>query len=60
MPEAFEKCRKAGGKIRTKDLGNGKYMHVCILNGKSYAGYVKMKDSKGSKYTKELMHASKR
>jgi len=42
MPEAFEKCRREGGKIRTIHVGNsGKYMHICILNGKSYPGEVK-------------------
>ena len=56
MPAAFERCRKAGGKIRTKDMGNGKYMHMCILNGKSYPGYMKTKKAEGSKYSKGLMH----
>ena len=47
MPAGFDKCRKAGGKIRTKKLGGGKYVHVCTLNGKSYRGYTKTKSSKG-------------
>ena len=34
MPVGFDKCRRAGGKIRTKQLSNGKYMHVCVLGGK--------------------------
>ena len=46
MPEAFDICRRNGGKIRTKTLGKGKYMHICILNGKSYSGYVKTKKKK--------------
>ena len=41
MPAAFERCVKNGGKVRTKSLGNGKYMHICFLNGKSYSGEVK-------------------
>jgi hypothetical protein len=41
MPRDFERCRKAGGRIRTKILGKGKYMHICFKNGKSYAGEVK-------------------
>jgi hypothetical protein len=49
MPKPFEACRKAGGKIKTKQLSNGRYMHICILNGKSYAGEVKSKkESTGS------------
>jgi len=46
MPKSFDACRKNGGKIRTKQLGNGKYMHVCVLGGKSYAGEVKSSDKK--------------
>ena len=41
MPAGFDKCRAGGGKIRTKKLGGGKYMHICFLNGKSYPGEVK-------------------
>ena len=43
MPEAFDACRRNGGKIRTKTLGKGKYMHICILGGKTYPGEVKTK-----------------
>lgn len=43
MPADFNMCVKNGGKIRTKTMGGGKYMHICILNGKSYAGDVKEK-----------------
>ena len=41
MPAGFDACRKNGGKIRTKQMGGGKYMHICILNGKSFSGEVK-------------------
>jgi len=41
MPQEFDNCVKNGGRVRTKGLGGGKYMHICFLNGKSYAGYVK-------------------
>ena len=47
MPAAFEKCRRAGGKIRTKQLSGGRYMHICVLKGKSYAGEVKKKEGDG-------------
>ena len=46
MPAAFDNCVKKGGKVRTKELGGGKYMHICILNGKTYAGHVKTKKKK--------------
>lgn len=45
MPAAFERCVKAGGRVRTKTLPGGKYMHICFLNGKSYPGEVKQKQS---------------
>lgn len=50
MPEGFEKCRKAGGRIRTisgpnKKFGlpEGKYVHICFLDGKMHRGEVKTK-----------------
>jgi len=45
MPKDFDMCRSNGGKVRTMTLKGGKYMHICILNGKSYRGEVKMKQS---------------
>lgn len=46
MPEAFERCVKNGGRVRTKTLSGGRYMHICFLNGKSVAGEVKTAKSK--------------
>ena len=43
MPADFDRCVKKGGKVRTKEMGEGKYMHVCVLDGKTYAGEMKMK-----------------
>lgn len=43
MPAGFDSCRAKGGKIRTKQLGKGKYMHICILNGKTFGGEIKKK-----------------
>ena len=51
MPKAFENCVKKGGRVRTKKLSGGKYMHICFLNGKSYAGEIKKKE-KGRKLSK--------
>ena len=48
MPKGFDECVKKGGRVRTKQLGGGKYMHICFLNGKSYAGEVKVKKKKTS------------
>jgi len=42
MPKDFAKCQAAGGRIRTKKLPGGKYMHICWdKNGKSHAGEIK-------------------
>ena len=43
MPKDFDECQKNGGRIRTKTLSDGKYLHICYLAGKSYAGEVKQK-----------------
>ena len=43
MPKDFERCVANGGRVRTKKLSSGRYMHICFLNGKSYAGEVKTK-----------------
>jgi hypothetical protein len=49
VPAEFDKCVSKGGQVRTKDLGNGKYMHVCIPKGggPSVAGEVKTKQGAG-------------
>jgi hypothetical protein len=46
MPAEFLKCISEGGRVRTKDLKNGKYVHICFKDGKSYAGEVKFKKRK--------------
>jgi hypothetical protein len=45
MPKAFNKCVSSGGKVRTKTLPKGKYLHLCFKGKKSYAGEVKKKKS---------------
>jgi len=52
MPEAFTNCVKSGGKVRTKTLKGGRYIHVCFLKGKSFAGEVK--EGKSAKISKKL------
>ena len=48
MPAAFDKCVRSGGRVRTKELGKGRYIHICFKDGKSYSGEVKTK-KKGKK-----------
>ena len=45
MPATFDACVNGGGRVRTKKLGGGKYMHICFKDGKSYAGEVKKKET---------------
>ena len=49
MPEAFDNCVKNGGRVRTKSLGKGKYMHICFKDGKSFVSEIKKKQPKGNK-----------
>jgi hypothetical protein len=46
MPKEFESCVSRGGRVRTKKVGKDKYMRICFIDGKSYAGEVKQKKSK--------------
>ena len=55
MGAAFDSCVDSGGRVRTKKLKGHKYMHVCFINGKSYAGEVKTK-----KAAKKKKKASKK
>lgn len=46
MPAQFDACVKNGGKVRTKKLSSGRYIHICFKDGHSYAGEVKEKKTK--------------
>ena len=50
MPAAFEKCVRAGGRVRTisgpsKEHGlvRGQFVRFCFVNGKSFRGEVRHK-----------------
>ena len=43
VPAGFDACVKAGGRVRTKSLKEGKFIRICFKDGKSFAGEVKMK-----------------
>jgi len=45
MPKDFLKCVEDGGKVRTKKLKGNKYIKICYINGKSFAGEVQKKAS---------------
>jgi hypothetical protein len=61
MSKAFNSCVKRGGRVRTKKLFGGRYMHVCSKDGKSYvcfkygksyAGHVKSRKDAGKQLRK--------
>ncbi len=49
MPAAFERCVRSGGRVRTKKLSRGRFIHICFKGGKSFAGEVKKRKSKRTK-----------
>jgi len=60
MPQAFDDCVKNGGKVRTKKISGGRYMHICFLNGKSYAGEVKTAKTTTKTTTGAFIRAAKK
>lgn len=53
MPKSFTDCVKAGGRVRRKTLSDGRYLNICYLGDKSYAGEVK--EAKGEKLKKAVL-----
>ena len=48
MPEAFNRCVKNGGRMFTKSLPGGKYVHGCQIKGqKAVWGELKQKTEGG-------------
>lgn len=44
IPKNFDDCVRSGGKVKTKDLKNGKYIRICYdRNGNSFSSSVKTK-----------------
>jgi hypothetical protein len=52
MPKDFLNCVKNGGKVVTKKIDKDRYMHICYLDGKSYTGEIKYKESSKEKNSK--------
>lgn len=46
MPAGFDNCVKKGGRVRRKSIGKNRYINICWLNNKSYAGEVHTKKKK--------------
>jgi len=54
MPQAFDNCVKAGGRVRRKTLSDGRYVNICFPKGggQGIAGEVHVKE--GEKLKKVL------
>ena len=52
MPKSFDDCQKNGGKIRTKKLGGGKFIHICFPKGGGPSVSGEVKTAKVGKTTK--------
>ncbi len=50
MPKEFDSCVKASGRVRTKTMSRGRYMHICVPKGggPSVGGEVKTKQDTSS------------
>jgi hypothetical protein len=48
MPRGFQECVRRGGRVRRKSL-NGKYINICYIDNKSYAGEVHVKKKRKKK-----------
>jgi len=59
MPKDFLICVKKGGKVITKDLGGGKYMHLCKDAKGWHKGEIKKKKTAKEKYISVLKRSVK-
>ena len=60
MPADFEKCVSDGGRVFTKSLKDGQYIHICVdKKGKSHSGEVKKKKKEKSLFCKAKEAVSK-
>lgn len=51
-PRKFDDCVAKGGKVRRKTLSDGRYINICYLDGKSFAGEVR--EAKGEQLRKAV------
>ena len=59
MPQAFVRCVRGGGRVRTISHGKNAYQYVCYRGGRSYAGEVHHKKEKGQDHHKTEHRAGK-
>jgi len=54
MPEKFNACVKAGGRVRRKTLSDGRYINICFPKGGGSSVAGEVKESHGDKLKKVL------
>ncbi len=54
MPKEFDECVRRGGRVRRKTLSGGRYINICYIDGKSYAGEVHEKKTEKKKWDDKL------
>lgn len=62
MPKEFDNCVKNGGKIRTKNLKDNKFIRVCYdKKGKAHVGevMVRKKKFKVQKFEKKMQESKR-
>lgn len=48
-PQEFDKCVAGGGRVRTKTLSDGRYIHLCFPKGGGPGIAGEVKEKQGSK-----------
>ncbi len=46
MPKAFNDCVKRKGRVKRRTLSGGRFINICFIGGKSFAGEVMKKKKK--------------
>lgn len=54
MPADFEKCVKEGGRVRTKKLSDGRYLHICFPKGGGAGIAGEVHEKKGERLKKAI------
>lgn len=61
MPKEFDDCVKNGGRVRTKNLKNGRYMKICYdKEGNSHPGEIRKKKTFKEKKVEEAKTLQKK
>jgi len=54
MPEKFDACVETGGRVRTKKLSDGRYIHICFPKGGGPGIAGEVHEAKGGRLKKAV------